>query len=399
MSGAAQTRIIRGSLMFFTQRKLANASLWLWSMGLLAYSLLNFAQSGDFAGRIQEVVAILCLVVNVLALFARDANMRNTKSVGLFAVIIVLSGVLPILQPTQYPGNAGRWVITHLVVASFVLVYKAYSSQELLKPLLVLVMGSLLPLLWGAGYSVDERSLLTVGRLTGVFGHPNVTGIAAVLLIILASTKLKPSKSAMFAGASVLALSVSLTAFIALGLAVLVYFAGRLAGRVSALVLVVASAVPIYLVFGGNLGLDYSLFTGRVSIWVWLSQVQINPLQGNGIGFFQAFLDERAINWFHAHNQFVMDFATQGMPGLFLTAALIASIFWATWNSPNVSAFTLLAILLIEMTTEIPLYLDSPFRSSFAIFWFIAWRSSLVPAVNEPLEIADPITANRPLNR
>jgi hypothetical protein len=205
-----------------------------------------------------------------------------------------------------------------------------------------------------SGPTFEETRLLDFlvdNRLAGVASHPNTLALVAAmaaLLVVVRRGQYWPVH--LVAAASVLALSESRTAAVALGVALIVAWAAterpKLA-RQKLPVLLAASlwSVVIFLPVLAAVGaLDVS-FNGRTSVWDYaLSRVDEHPLLGLGPGVWVHFvasgrLTELATS---GHNQFVESLTTLGIAGSFCLAVL--ALLWLRSTSPRRSAESTVAI-------------------------------------------------------
>lgn len=341
--------------------RLSTTAIWVLTVSVSIYGALALAGQ-SVSGVLPTAVSIvvgLCLLVLTMRLIEGANVPRAQLSLML---IVAVSGAMPIFVGVTPGAQIGDWVYAHMTLSALLLVADLVSARTIRSALSFIMVASLLTMFLGsAAFSVDERSVFEGGRLTGVLGHPNITGVAAALAIVCYIFTAKRFERVLgVALATVVGIgSVSITSIVALAAALLVAFFGR---RLANLIVVLGLAVfmvPLVIVMTSRSGLDLSLLTGRVEIWAWLAATDINSAVGNGLTFFTDLRSSHDIVWFHAHNQALMDFTTQGVPGIilsFLTLAILGFAF-ARKEPLRLAAWV---ILVTHATTEIPLFLDHP---------------------------------------
>jgi hypothetical protein len=230
---------------------------------------------------------------------------------------------------------------------------------------------SLLSILFGEkAWSEDGRLefLKLPGRLSGLFGQPNVTALCAAFTIfcILKNTT-KYSALHFIIGIITLILTASLTVLFGILFAILIVlvynFVGQKLAFILSLSILVFSIVYPFTIRGYEVNfLTTNKFTGRVAIWEWTKKLIFTPGFEPNIDLFNTHFASLSshIPWFHAHNQFLMNWATGGqmmaLAGVSLPLSLILIAFSRSKGS-STSAMVLI-ILLVNLTFEVPLFLD-----------------------------------------
>lgn len=188
-------------------------------------------------------------------------------------------------------------------------------------------------------------------RLAGIASHPNTIGLLAALAVLLVGIRRGRFWPVhLVAAASVLALSESRTAIVALGVALVVALAANarpeLAGRELAVALAaslgcVIVVLPVLAAMGA---LDVS-FNGRATVWDYaLSRVADHPLLGLGPGVWVDFVASGDLTDLatSGHNQFVESLTTVGIAGLVFLGVL--AVFWLRALAPRRSGEAVVAI-------------------------------------------------------
>ncbi|MFB9818551.1 hypothetical protein [Arthrobacter ramosus] len=281
-------------------------------------------------------------------------------------VVLALAteSLLPFVSPdVSYPGQNAQWVLAHVALIAMIFCAQFFSPQFIGGILRAGLMGSLLTLLGGANaLSVDERSLFLLdGRLRGVYGHPNITGMVAVIALLLAIGNSRWKKVDVVLSVAVIASAVSLTSLVAAALGLAAWSLRSLLARRIAWVVGLASLfVPALAVVMLGPRLDPALLTGRAAAWEWVLGLQIPVVSGLGIGLFDSLGAGKFVQWFHAHNQFIMDFSTGGLPLAGLTLGILAVLgFWAA-STRDRRPFVMWFVLILQCFTEVPLWLGYP---------------------------------------
>lgn len=322
----------------------------------------NAIGSGLFA------VGLFLLLSSVFLSLSEGSTFRGTTlvPVGLLAI----SGVLPFLSPqVAYPADNRDWLITHLCLVSVLLSVRFLSLEFISTILRIGMVASICTLIGGANaLSVDERSLFVLdGRLRGVFGHPNMTGLIAVAAFLLALGSRRWRKTDLVLSLSVIAAAASLTSLVAavVGIAawllrnqaarMLVWFAG-----------LVSLFVPALLTLMLGSRLDPTLFTGRTAAWQWALRLDSPPLTGLGIGLFEKLGAGKWVQWYHTHNQVIMDYISGGVPLFLTTVILLAVVGYRAAVASDKRQFVTWCVLVLQCATEVPLALSYPSGAMFS---------------------------------
>ncbi|WP_160318869.1 O-antigen ligase family protein [Arthrobacter sp. ERGS1:01] len=278
--------------------------------------------------------------------------------------IVLVTGIIPFLSgPALYEGNTIVWFQSHVIFAVLILFSPYITFEDIYRIFIFVSLFSILTVLAGAGaFSIDDRTgLFTQGRLRGVLGHPNITGMAGAVLILISVSSQKVRIFGAIIGSIVVLGSFSFTSIVALLIALVVsrtryqkmFQWYLLAGLVVLL-------TPALLVERRSGFLNPDQFTGRTGIWEWaMAQLSV-PLEQRGLGFFRLLQEQGAIPWSHAHNQVIMDLVSGG----FLLAAtgvlFITSMAFDLNRKHNKFGIMLWLVLVVQALTEIPLFLDYP---------------------------------------
>ncbi len=239
----------------------------------------------------------------------------------------------------------------------------------LLRLLLLSNSISLLSILLGSkAWSVDGRLefLSLPGRLTGLFGQPNVTALAAAFTIVHLWGK-NANKLNLLVAFIVLGLSASLTVISGLVLAGIYLLVFKRFGKLLQLffhisLLAISIFYPFLILFSQIDSTEAKRFTGRVAIWDWTIQKITEPSFIPQIDLYSNLYQSESshIVWFHAHNQFLMNWATGGLSmAIFGICLLLVIILVAVQGKANSSLkFAIVTILLLNVIFEVPLTLD-----------------------------------------
>ena len=288
-------------------------------------------------------------------------NQIFSKTARLLAVLVLVAGCLPFVFKPPFAGNPTNWALTHFAFALSLLVMPRIDRGAYLALLKWLLVASTFSLVFGsAAISVDSRSWLIGGRLTGVFGHPNVTGMAAIACVVLCIW-LKETKTLFFVNAClVVVLSLSLTSLVALSAALLIWLLkSQRAKKLVTVSLAAATLIPIVLTFAIGLHIDESLFTGRAGVWWILAHFDTPVLSGFGPGFIQSLLDGGDIPWFHAHDEIIMEYVSGGVPMLLTGIAVIFALAIKANRKSDGLAQAVAVAFFVYAITEVPLFLDN----------------------------------------
>ena len=153
--------------------------------------LLDFAASNGvvIADRGLTPIVVLAISANVASLSL--AEWANISRAALpVAVLIVVHGATRFLgAPRLFDGDAGPWVAAHLLLLTAILVAGSLTIDDLYNALLATLVLSLGTLALGdLAVSQDQRSIPGLaGRLKGIYGHPNITAVASLVLLLVAA--------------------------------------------------------------------------------------------------------------------------------------------------------------------------------------------------------------------
>jgi hypothetical protein len=225
-------------------------------------------------------------------------------------------------------------------------------------------------LLGEKAWSRDDRLqfLDLPGRLTGLFGQPNVTALCAAFTILCLTRK--HSKNFGFhllIAIITMLLTASLTVLFGILIAMLVVLSYRYVGKTAALIFsfstVVFSAVYPFTLKESEVNfLTANQFTGRVAIWEWTKSVITTPGFKPNLNLFNEHLFSLSspIPWFHAHNQFLMNWATGGLIMAIVSVTLPLILILIAFNQDErlKTGVAVIVILAVNLTFEVPLFLD-----------------------------------------
>lgn len=275
------------------------------------------------------------------------------------------SALIPFFNSdAAFPSDNRNWLITHLTLIGVLLSVSFFSRDFIAALLRGGMIASLATLLAGAGaLSVDERSLFVLdGRLRGVFGHANMTGLLAVAALFLAlSSTGRWKRLDLLLSVCVIAAATSLTSLAAAGLGLATWLARERALRIVVLTIGLCSLfIPalIVKVLGSNL--DPTLFTGRTAAWQWALSLEVPPLSGIGLGLFETLGAGQFVPWFHTHNQVIMDYITGGWPLVSTTVLLLAAAGLRAVQASEQGPLVMWSVLILQCATEVPLLFNFP---------------------------------------
>jgi hypothetical protein len=334
----------------------------------LSFVSQRFFQNQQFSEFINTALVLAVLVSLAVAFFFTRGSTQNFGFEKKILIALVSTSFVPLLLPATYPGNSLTWIIATIGAACFFFMSRHMSGLTVWHLLGWLNIGSILTIFLGpSAFSEDVRSIIFSARLTGLLGHPNVTGFLAAVTVVYALDKNRLlslySLSAMF----VVVVTFSLTSIGCLLIGSLIILLQRSGKRsipiLSKLLFWVSTLVAVAPFIGVvllNLRLTPELLTNRASIWNWLKDNGLPPLEGFGAGFLSTFQSAGVVPWSHAHNQFFMSYFSHGLLGLFLVSLFIYFLARGVWESSSPPALAFFSMLMIESTTEIPLFLDYP---------------------------------------
>lgn len=305
--------------------------------------------------------AVAAAATALLLLVGLDVLAGRRKLSGWLIASVALHAAVIVAFDRPFDGSPGVVLLAHALVVGFVVAAPQLGERDVFVVLTAMVVLSLLtPFVLGpAAFSVDERSLLSIGRLTGVFGHPNLTGMAGALVVVLAWRR-PGRRLALVAAVGCLALTASLTGLVAAaaGVASLRLGSSTAARRALTAVVVVTLAAPALVAFLAPEWLTAGLFTGRGAVWLWVAQMDLDRFRGAGTELFDALRGSWfPIGWYHAHNQVLNDIAVGGVSLLATTALVLGRLRHLVADR---RAFALWIVLGVSCLTETPLHLDYP---------------------------------------
>lgn len=348
----------------YVSSKLARFSLYLFTIGWSLAALFRMAKADGLSSGIASGVMLVVLAVLFIAWLAAAAERksftwRDTTLVG----FLFIAAVVPVLLPPDLGTRVTwPWIVAHAVLLLFVGLHSAFHRRDVTHCLTVLMISSVVSIVFGANaFLVDPRNLFFSGRLTGVLGHPNLTGIAAVLGILLCLSNRRLLSALGVSSIIVLLCSFSITSFVALAVGgVLIYTTNRALRASAALLALTSYFVPLLLVALFARGLNVQLFTGRVAVWEWIASLHFNALFGNGLTLFEDQAARHWIPWVHAHNQLLMDLATGGLILASVTIIIVLALWSRALSAIDPLPLSICAILTVHCFSEVPFFLDSP---------------------------------------
>lgn len=344
-------------------RVLALTGLWIAVAAVSADALVSTATVAVPATypALLAVAATVALVASSLATVSTRERVHR-GDLGAVVVLLMLQTAIMVVGPARaFEGEATSWVLGHLLVVGLALAARRLTVADVYRVLLVTCAASWAMLALGTGaLSADVRSLpLLGGRLTGVFAHPNVTGMAAALLVTLSLARGSLRKVGVFVGVATLAASYSLTGIVAavVGVAVGRYLPKHASRVVTTVLAVLTFALP-GAVFLGSRVLPPDLFTGRVTVWAWAGRSGMDLWWGEGTAVFDALRHSVfPVGWFHAHNGIVTDLLVGGVPLAVVGYLLLLRLRAASRTSTATAVWVVVAACSI---TEVPLFIDYP---------------------------------------
>ncbi|WP_419202770.1 hypothetical protein [Paenarthrobacter nitroguajacolicus] len=308
------------------------------------------------------VCGVALLFASVLT--AVTEGMSRHKQPWIPVLMLAVSALIPFISPdVDFPGDNRNWLITHLVFIAILMSAQFFTLELIATLLRAGLIASVATLLGGAqALAVDERSLFVLdGRLRGVFGHANMTGLVAVATLLLALGATKWRKFDLVLSVCVVLAAMSLTSLAAACIGLAAWLVRARAARLAVLVLgLISLFVPMILVLTMGSRLDPQLFTGRSGTWQWALSLDFDRFTGLGTGLFETLGAGKFVPWFHAHNQVIMDYVTGGWPLATATVLLLASIgAWAV-SAHDPRQLVLWCVLVLQCLTEVPLILNYP---------------------------------------
>lgn len=279
------------------------------------------------------------------------------------AVVLIALALIPAAAGGNPNGSVVLWIFGHLLAALILLQVDLLLFCDLRAALNFAMIFSVATIAFGElAFSVDPRSIVDAGRLTGVFGHPNVTGVAAALaaLVNMFGPRRKFRRFFVVVALIVCLLSLSLTAILSLifGFSVTLVRSVRVRWTAWTFGIVAFFIVPLIVILFDVL-LDPIFLTGRAEIWIWLYDVSDISAVGEGLDLFNGHRDYALIPWFHAHNQALMSLVTVGVLGMVLVASLVW-ILGVHAVRPGGVQFAVWIVLIVHSITEVPIHIDYP---------------------------------------
>lgn len=314
------------------------------------------------------VCGLVFLVISVFLAITEGASRDADPVVPV--VLLSVSAVLPFLTPeVVYAIDNRNWLATHVALIAILMSAQFLSFAFIATILRVGMVASLATLVGGAtALSADERSLFLLdGRLRGVFGHANMTGLVAVATLLLALGGRKWRKTDLLLSVIVVAAATSLTSLFAAALGLATWFITQRAAKLAVWATGMMSLfVPVAVVLTLGPELDPTLFTGRTAAWQWALTLDVPEWSGLGIGLFAELGSGKLVPWFHTHNQVIMDFVSGGWPLLCTTVLLLASVGLRAVRASDRRQLVMWSILVLQCATEVPLVLNYPSGAMFS---------------------------------
>lgn len=342
------------------QTRLGSASLWLL---LVSVSLESFSKgTGQYLQPAAVAATFAVALLILVAIAPRERSRSHAAARRIMMAALAISGAWPWLQNPTHSLGLYSWAIAHLGAMAIVASADQFSKQDarfLLRGGIAvsLIMIAASPV----AFTVDSRVLIdSPGRLSGAFGHPNVTATAAGALMILSfGEKRLATLDRLLAGAG-LVLSASLTAGIAVAAALCV-FRVRSRGKRFAVVaggLAAFASVAIYSVVLGQ-RFEPTTATNRGEIWNW-SAGAVSQHDGFGIATFALIREQTSLEWFHAHNQMLMDLVTGGWVLALASIVLVTSLGITAVEVGTRSGLSVWVLLMLSAAAEVPFFYDYP---------------------------------------
>lgn len=306
-----------------------------------------------------------------LAVFlaATEGSVRH-RATQLPVVALSISAVLPFLSPNVvFATDNLSWLLTHIALIAILMCAQFISFDFIASILRAGMIASLVTLVGGASaLAADERSLFLLdGRLRGVFGHANVTGLIAVATLLLALGGGKWKKTDLLLSAVVIAAATSLTSLFAAMVGLATWFLTQRFLKLAVWAIgMISIFIPAAAVFLLGARLDSTLFTGRTAAWQWALSLEVPELTGLGIGLFAELGSGKLVPWFHTHNQVIMDFVSGGWPLVSATVLLLASVGLRAVLASDRRQLVMWSILVLQCATEVPLVLNYPSGAMFS---------------------------------
>ncbi|MDP2708736.1 MAG: O-antigen ligase family protein [bacterium] len=364
------------------------------------FSYLPFLNNYSFLFNPASLIYLLIILFGAITIFEKR---RDLKNLPLKYILLAASAyaAASIFRSADRQTSLIELIYLLVPFSLYLIAYLYFSGEAwLTKLMLAAVFSSIIPLIAAAAqllagdYFYEPSSSL--GRLTGGLDHPNTFGLFLFLIIALTLTgylakkkqKIKDNKFLLFLLAGslfFLALSYSRTAWVALAVfSALLIFIKRKA------ILLLLAALPAgaaAFLLSSNIRsrvletFDSALFssvTARINIWrVALSQIQLKPLTGHGVGQAEAVI-EKAKTWRGGislpHNDYLLQTLELGLIGLAIFLAYTLGVIYYAYKTfaalPNepaairlygrdfslnfkIIAFGLLAVLLALLPATI----------------------------------------------
>lgn len=320
-------------------------------------------------GFVLFVVGLLLLLSSVF--LATTEGIDRSQEPWVPVSVLSVSAVLPFLhEDVVYATDNRNWLITHVALIAILLSSKFISFEFIGLVLRIGMIASLVTLVGGAtALSADERSLFLLdGRLRGIFGHANMTGLVAVATLLLAlGNGRRWRKTDVLLSAIVIAAATSLTSLVAAGIGLAAWLVTGRAGKYAVWAVgMVSLFIPTAVVLAMGTQLDPGLFTGRTAAWQWALSLDVPSLTGLGIGLFAELGSGKLVPWFHTHNQVIMDFVSGGWPLVCTTVLLLAAVGLRAVRASDRRQLVMWSILILQCATEVPLVLNYPSGAMFS---------------------------------
>ena len=326
--------------------------------------LVSFPQVPSL-GPLSEIIFLVGLVFlasSIITAAAEGVSVDKRLWVPVGALLI--SALLPVInQNADFPGDNNGWFAAHVALICVLLSARFFSFRFIAGLLRLGMLASILTLVGGAAaLSADERSLFPlVGRLRGVFHHPNMTGLVAVAFLLLSLRRSRWQKIDILLSLLVIASAVSLTSWVAVGLGLCAWYVRGVAARFCTVAIgLLTLFVPAFLVLVMGPSLSPDLFTGRSGAWQWVLSLRIDPLTGEGIGFFRTLGAGKLVEWDHGHNQLIMDYVSGGWPLVLTTVLILGSFGISAATRQDRLPLVMWCILIVQCVTEIPMFFTYP---------------------------------------
>lgn len=311
--------------------------------------------------------SVLLLGCSLAALILRVCTSKSMgKAETLLGLVLLAQAIFPYLVDVPFPASGQNWLMGHCLVIGMVSLHPHLRASQYVRALTLVCIASLATFLafGDSALSVDDRSLPGWdGRLRGVLGHPNVTGLGAAVLLCL-SPRLK-SWVTVIAVCTLLATG-SLSGMTAAAIGLTCRWVSR---KWQLPLIAVAASVSVipFLMVRGLWALPASDFVShRGHIWQWLNGIPAPGRWGYGIEFFSMLKSQTGdVGWVHAHNEWVMRHTTGGLILVCLGVSLVAIAVWCALRHPRGPAP--LSAMLMAAAAEVPFTIAYPGPRSWLV--------------------------------